>query len=251
MLHIVAYSGGLSSFEVARILVKQYGPTNVLCVFTDTLTEDEDLYRFLADTLQKLDCGFEALVDGRNIWEVFNDVSFMGNSRIDPCSAKLKREMFRKFLATKDPKTCILYYGIGSQEAHRIETIRERWAPFRVEAPLITLGTTKEQILFELEKLGINPPRLYEMGFEHNNCGGFCVKTGQRQMALLLKTLPDRYMWHEQEQEKLFKRIGQHGFIRRTVHGRLSYLSLKQFREIVESGEKVQMFQDGSCGCFT
>lgn len=251
MTHVVAYSGGLSSFEVARLLVAEHGPSDVLCVFTDTLTEDEDLYRFLFETNEYLQCELELLMDGRNIWEVFNDVKFMGNSRIDPCSAKLKREVFKKFLASKDPATHILYYGIGVTEKHRIGAIRERWAPFRVEAPLIALETTKEQMLLELDKIGIEPPRLYDMGFEHNNCGGFCVKTGQRQMALLLKKLPERYAWHEQEQEKLFAKIGPHGFIRRTVAGELSYLSLKQFRELVESGDKVQMFQDGSCGCFT
>lgn len=251
MTHIVAYSGGLASFEVARLLCQQHGPTTVRCVFTDTLTEDEDLYRFLTETIATLGCDFEHLIDGRNIWQVFEDVSFMGNSRIDPCSKHLKREMFRKYLKTQDATECTLYYGIGAHEAHRIDAIHERWLPFRVKAPLIALGTTKEHILLNLQARGIEPPRLYDLGFEHNNCGGFCVKTGQRQMLHLLKTIPDRYAWHEAQQERLFARIGSHGFIRRTVKGVTEYLSLKQFRELTERGEQVQMFQDGACGCFS
>ncbi len=28
------------------------------------------------------------------------------------------------------------------------------------------------------KNFGIEPPRLYKMGFKHNNCGGACVKAG-------------------------------------------------------------------------
>lgn len=255
MIHLIAYSGGLSSFLTAHMVVQQHRPESVRCVFTDTMTEDEDLYRFLAETLTFLGCDYVHLADGRNIWEVFNDVKFMGNNRIDPCSALLKREVFRQYLEDKDPTEHIIYYGIGAHEAHRMKTIADRWAPFSVEAPLIATGWTPDQIQNQavtvLESANIDPPRLYELGFEHNNCGGFCIKTGQRQMSNLLLVLPDRYRWHEEEQEKLFAKIGPHGFIRKTTRGQMAYLSLKQFRESLEQGEKPQMFQDGSCGCFT
>lgn len=252
MIHLVAYSGGLSSFAVADYLVRQYGPESVLCVFTDTRTEDEDLYRFLDDTERFLGCGFVRLADGRNIWEVFRDVRFQGNSRIDPCSKILKREIFRQWLGEHhSPGSTTLYYGIGAHEAHRIKSIRERWAPYAVEAPLIDFPLTQDQIIHRLEEIDIVPPRLYEMGFEHNNCGGFCVKTGQRQMKLLLEVMPERYAWHEAQQDALFAEIGPHGFIRKTTDGQLAYLSLKQFRQMVERGEKVQMFEDGACACFS
>lgn len=251
MKRIIAYSGGLSSWETARLCVAEFGPAEVECVFTDTLTEDEDLYRFLTDTIAHLGCAFVHLKDGRNIWQVFNDVRFMGNSRVDPCSKHLKREMFRKYLRDIDPATTVLYYGIGASEAHRVPPIVERWLPFEVQAPLVARGTTKEQILHTLGQLGIDPPRLYDLGFEHNNCGGFCVKGGQRHQLHLLKTLPERYAYHEWEQEKLFERIGPYGFIKKTRNGVIEYLSLKQFRELIEAGEKPEMYQDGACACFS
>ncbi len=250
MRRIVAFSGGLSSFEVARRLVLEYGPEAVECVFTDTKTEDEDLYRFLRETIAYLGCPLVTLADGRDIWQVFEDVRFHGNSRVDPCSRILKREMFAKYLEGADKSTTILYYGIGASEAHRFDRLVERWVGWHVEAPLIATGTTKEQILVELDKIGIAPPRLYEMGFEHNNCGGFCVKTGQRQMEHLLKVMPERYAYHEAKQEALFKIIEPHGFIRRTTNGGLAYLSLKQFRELVEAKQPIQRFEDGACACF-
>lgn len=253
MRRIVAFSGGLGSFETARQLVERHGSASIECVFTDTKTEDEDLYRFVDETIAFLGCKLVKLADGRDIWDVFEDVSFQGNSRIDPCSRILKRELFARYLkdSNADAATSILYYGIGEHEKHRTTALIERWAPFSVQFPLIESETTKEHILTTLDKIGILPPRLYEQGFEHNNCGGFCVKTGQKQMAHLLRVNPHRYAYHEGRQERLFKRIGQHGFIRRTVGGEIRYLSLREFREMVESGEVVQKFQDGACACFS
>jgi hypothetical protein len=251
MNHIIAYSGGLSSWATAQWCKKQFGADSIECVFTDTLTEDEDLYRFLDETIKQLGCKFIHLADGRNIWQVFNDVSFMGNSRIDPCSRILKRELFKTYLKDFDPSNTTLYYGIGYQEQHRLIALIERWAPFSVQAPLIALESTKEQILWQLDQIGIKPPRLYDLGFEHNNCGGFCIKTGQRQMLQLLTTLPERYKWHEEEQEKLFTKIGPHGFIRQTINGEMKYLSLKEFRLQVETKQQLQLFQDGACACFS
>ena len=86
MKQIVSYSGGLGSFMAAHLTVAKHGKENTLLVFTDTKTEDEDLYRFLNQTSDALGCEFITLADGRNIWEVFTDVRFQGNSRIDPCS---------------------------------------------------------------------------------------------------------------------------------------------------------------------
>ena len=57
---------------------------------------------------------------------------------------------------------------------------------------------------FELaKKEGIKPPRLYEMGFAHANCGGFCVKGGHSAFAHLLKHFPDRYEYHSKKEEEM------------------------------------------------
>lgn len=251
MKRIISYSGGLGSFMAAKMTADRYGADNCHLLFTDTKTEDEDLYRFIRQTSKALKVQLTSICDGRNIWEVFNDHKFMGNSRIDPCSKELKRNLARRFMDQFiTPERGILVVGIGADEKHRMKAIEENWSPYKVEAPLVEKPTSKEQILDVLDDYGIDPPRLYELGFPHNNCGGFCVKTGQAQMALLLKTFPDRYKWHENEQEKLFGKIGSHGFIRRTVNGEVQYLSLRQFRELLEAGEKPDLYPQKGCGCF-
>jgi len=48
--YIVFYSGGIGSWKAAKVAVEKHGKENVRCLFTDTLIEDNDLYRFLLET---------------------------------------------------------------------------------------------------------------------------------------------------------------------------------------------------------
>lgn len=49
------------------------------------------------------------------------------------------------------------------------------------EAPYLS----KVDMLEVLKADGIEPPRLYAMGFAHNNCGGFCCRAGRRKNRLI------------------------------------------------------------------
>lgn len=252
--HVVSYSGGLGSFMSAKRVIDEHGPEGVVLLFTDTLTEDEDLYRFLDETTDKFGIPLTRIADGRNIWEVFNDVRYMGNNRIDPCSRILKRELARKWMQENhpDPDKVILYVGIGWDEEHRMKKIREHWSPYRVEAPLTERPYLDRKDIIEVldREFGIEPVGMYADGFPHANCGGFCIKTGQAQFKLLYEKYPDRYRYHEEEQEKLFEKIGPHGFIRMTVKGKLRYLSLREFREHLEANRSIDLLDYGGCGCF-
>ena len=132
----------------AQLTVAKHGKKNTLLVFTDTKTEDEDLYRFLDETSKALGCELLTLADGRNVWEVFMDVRFQGNNRIDPCSRILKRELFRKWMESKfKPDEAALVVGISHEEKHRMNRIKEHWEPYQVEAPLCEIQLPKEEVL--------------------------------------------------------------------------------------------------------
>ena len=236
----------------AERVMNEHGTSGVVLLFTDTLSEDEDLYRFLNDAEQFFGVKITRIEDGRDIWQVFNDVKFMGNSRVDPCSKHLKRELAKRWMRDNaDPDNSVLYFGISWDEINRMTAIEKNWHPYPVSAPLLDPPYLKKaDMLRHITDLGIAPPRLYKMGFAHNNCGGFCIKTGQAQFAQLLREMPDRYIYHEQKQEELFKVIGKHGFIRVTKAGVLQYMTLKEFRHHVEEKGEIDLFDIGGCGCF-
>lgn len=252
MRFIVQYSGGVGSWLTAKKLIDYHGADKVTLLFADTKMEDEDLYRFLRETVDQFGCELVTIADGRNPWEVFRDKRFIGNTRIDPCSLILKRDLLRAWIdANADPDEDFIALGIDFMEIHRFHNAIERWKPFRLIAPLCTPPyPTKDDGLEMLARVGIAPPRLYAIGFPHNNCGGFCVKAGHAQFALLLRELPERYAWHEEQEELTRQAIGKPvAILRSRVGGRTVPLTLRRFREAREAQQSFDATDWGGCGC--
>lgn len=255
MKQVVMVSGGLVSWAVAEVICTIEKHEDVTLLFADTLIEDPDLYRFLAETSAQLGVEITRLADGRNPWEVFRDVRFIGNTRIDPCSRVLKRENTRQWLTDNcDPEDAVVHIGFGWDEHHRFQKAIPFWAPWTVRAPLLEEGRTwdRTEILKRLSGYGIEPPGLYAAGFPHNNCGGFCVKAGQAQFKLLLEKYPERYAWHEEQERLTQTHIGTDATILRDRRGGTTKpLSMKTFRErLVAEGKIDDEYDWGGCACF-
>jgi len=254
MKHIVSFSGGLGSAITADMVCKQYGKDNVVLLFADTLVEDEDLYQFNKDVVSLLGCRYIRIAEGRTPWQVFNDVKYIGNNRVDPCSKILKRDFLRKYLKNNyTPEECTIWIGIDCTEEHRLKPVVERNKPYSYRSILIenNIFLTNEYKNKWCEINDINIPRLYVMGFAHNNCGGFCVKSGQAQFKKLWEMLPDTYADNEQqEQIAMTKNPSLKPFLRKTINGKLRYLTLKEYREeFLDTGKEVDETDFGGCGC--
>lgn len=257
MRHLVMFSGGAGSYAAAKRVVAEHGPANTLLIFADTKMEDEDLYRFVGEAVAKLGAELITLCDGRDPWQVFFDRRFLGNSRVDPCSETLKRNLIRRWVQDNyTADNAIIYLGIDWTEIHRLKRAEPRWVPFTLRAPLCEKPyLDKRQVLDILREDGIEVPRLYKMGFAHNNCGGFCVKSGQAQFKLLLEKMPDRYAYHEQKEQDIREYLDANVSIltdRRKVNGEESKLpmTLKDFRlRVINDREQVDELDWGGCGC--
>lgn len=255
MKHIVFYSGGLGSWMTALKVIQKHSKENVILLFTDTMMEDEDLYRFLEDTEKDFGIPITRVADGRDVWEVFRDVKFIGNSRIAQCSHLLKQKKSKEWLeANYSPDECVLYLGIDWTEEHRTAAPIKNWHPYRVEFPLCEEPyINKVDVVKELEGRGIALPRLYKMGFSHNNCGGFCVRAGQGHFINLLKQMPDRYKYHEEKEQEMIEFLGRDdvSILTRTRNGVKENITLRQLREEYETApQQIDMFDVGGCGCF-
>lgn len=274
MEHIVFFSGGIGSWAAAKRVAEKQGTDNLHLMFTDTKAEDPDLYRFLYEAAANVGGRLHILEDGRDIWQVFKDVRLMGNSRQDPCSRILKREFADKWIAENfTPDNATFYLGIDWTEEHRYHRTRKikhdngGWI---YKAPLCEAPYLEKADLFDWAKReGLEPPKLYSYGFPHNNCGGFCVKTGQAQFKLLFDRLPYRYLDLEEKELEVYEEIGKNPFIRVAasqlppgaaeeydikIAGKreTAYLTMREFRLIflTASDCQIDLFDFGGCGCF-
>lgn len=155
----------------------------------------------------------------------------------------------------ENPDEVTLYIGLDWTEAHRAKKNIEFWKPYSVQFPMMDEPyLDKEQMCLWVESLGVKRPRLYDLGFQHNNCGGFCVKAGLGHFYNLLQTMPERYAYHEHQQEELFMVLGKRvPFLKRTRNKVTQYIGLKELREEIESKgiDQADLKDVGGCGCFS
>jgi 3'-phosphoadenosine 5'-phosphosulfate sulfotransferase (PAPS reductase)/FAD synthetase len=253
-MHVVLYSGGVSSWAAAKRVADLQGTDDLTLLFTDTMSEDEDTYRFLRESAAEVGGELIEIADGRNIWEVFRDSRVLGNSRIDPCSRILKRELARKWINENcAPLESVVYLGISWDEEHRYLRAKRHWQPYTLLAPLCERPfVTKRGQIQMAEDAGLPIPRLYKMGFPHANCGGGCVKAGAAHFRHLLKEMPDRFAEWERNEESMREFLDRDvSILKDRAGGDARPMTLRELRERVERDEIDEQLQLdwGGCGC--
>jgi hypothetical protein len=247
MKHLVQFSTGLSSAEVAWRLVDRYGRDDVVLMTADTTVEDPDNWRFAGEVRDRLGCEWVRLRDGRTPMQAGRDRKCVPNDRMAVCSQILKRELLRRYLDEHyDPAADLVYIGYGWDEPHRIKAAARYWAPWTMRAPLAE-PPYADDLKAVFRSRGIEPPDLYRYGFAHANCGGGCVRSGQAQWRLLLTVHRNRFLAWETEEEQTRRELGKNVAI---LTERGKPLPLRALRERLDRQPGLFDPDDwGACGC--
>jgi hypothetical protein len=152
-----------------------------------------------------------------------------------------------------NPENSVIYVGIDWTEIHRLPAIVKNYLPFTVEAPLTNPPYKDKQQLIEWAiSEGLKPPRLYNLGFSHNNCDGGCVRAGQGQFKKLLEIMPERFaVWEQKEQEMrdfLGKDVAILSEVKNGVKKPLPLIELRLRAE--NQPQLIDEYDLGGCGCF-
>lgn len=234
--HVIFFSGGKSSFTVANWVKEKFPNDNIVLYFTDTNWEDEDLYRFIDEASDKLKLPMLTHSKGLNPVQLMFKQKVLYNSRIGNCSKILKMKVAADFLKKgilppvvewrnaeylkqelnpleEDFKeNTTLYFGIAWDESHRENPIKKNWQPFKVIMPLIDEVIDNEEVL---KKYNIKRPRLYDLGFTHNNCKGRCVKAGQAHFKNLYTKSPELFEEYKNQEKHLSKYVSFYHYIKK------------------------------------
>lgn len=217
----------------------------------------------LFDSARQLIPGLVRLADGRTPHEVYRDARFLGNSRVAHCSTELKQALADAYVAENfSPTNLVRYIGLDWSEGHRFfgngkkqKGFKKRMAElgWQSEAPLLAPPyLTKPDMLAEMKAEGLKPPRMYEEGFAHNNCGGRCCKAGITHWAHMLLTRPAYFALSEGEENELRDMLGDVSMLSdRAGAGGKKPLPLTTLRKRIEAGAQIDMYEIGGCGCFT
>lgn len=232
VLHVVQASGGIGSWAAAQRVARRQGTDNLVLLFCDTKIEEPSLYLFLHEQAAQLGVPLVQVADGRTPFQVYEQVKFLGNSRIAPCSKILKHQPARRWLhAHTDPANTILYIGIDAHEARRVPGIRAGWKPWTTEFPLLDEPSlTKEDMVAEARALGLRPPDAYAEGFSHANCSGLCVRAGQAHWLRLIDKHPARFAHYEHLEAGFRARYGDVAILKQRRGGASRPLPLAELR---------------------
>lgn len=208
MKYVASLSGGVASAVATDRAITRYGRENVVIWFADTNWEDDDLYRFLYDCLGRWGGELALYRDGRTPLEVAEDKSIIPNQKIAPCSFALKVAPFKAYIEAQ-PKPLTVLLGLDWKETHRMDAPRRNYEAIEgvtVDYPLEWKPIEFRPYQEVVRAWGIEPPRLYRMGFPHNNCGGRCVKQGVREWQRLALNFPERFAevrdWEQAQRAK-------------------------------------------------
>jgi hypothetical protein len=208
------------------------------------------------------------LAEGRTPWEVFRDVRFLGNSRVDPCSKILKRDMLDRWIEVNCPRpTTIRVVGLGHWERHRffgneLDEADKKHKPglkkllakkgWICEAPLTDRpDISRYDLPLIATRDGLDITSAYDEGFLHDNCGGECVKAGQGHWVRMFRKRRDRFLHAEKKESELREMLGNVAMLKESKGGRKVPLPLSVLRERIEAGDELPLFDGPPCGCFT
>lgn len=248
--HIVSFSTGLSSAITVERVIARYGVENTHIVFMDTKIEDEDNYRFMNEVKKRWP-KITVLAEGRTPYEVAKDAQIIPNNRIAPCTFKLKIELFRKWVerfrgdVTKQYPNATIHIGYDFTEVHRCKATSNAYnrLGWMVDYPLLWKPYEfRDYSVVSRDDWGIEPPRMYVMGYSHANCGGRCVKQGQGDWLRTLINFPERYAEAENWENTMRNHPVRKDYaIMKEVKGGVAYpLTLSQLRRRYEADKEIQ-----------
>ena len=93
--------------------------------------EDEDTLRFVRDAAADLGAPLMARCTAPDIWDVFREKRWLGNTSLAHCSWELKTKPARGWIEANAPECERVIFGIDSTEIHRMAAIARRGSPTR------------------------------------------------------------------------------------------------------------------------
>lgn len=180
------FSCGATSFVATQLAIKKYGTVEI--VYCDTGSEHIDNERFLKDCEKLFGQKITVLKNNKyeSTWDLWEKTKYLVGPGHALCTYELKIKLRKQFLQEND----IQIFGFDFDEIPRAMRFIDNNPDAKIECPLIDEKITKQKAFDLLVETGIQPPEMYVLGFNNNNCIG-CVKGGMGYWQHVRKHFPD------------------------------------------------------------
>ena len=237
MKTICQFSCGAASAVATKLTLQTN--SDAIVVRCDTGSEHPDNERFMKDCEEWFGKKVQVLKSDTfdNIWEVFDKRQYLSGVGGAPCTGEMKRRPGMKIWELGD----IEVFGYTVEEKSRVERFKINNPERIIKCPLIDKRFDKTDCLGMLERVGIEIPVMYKLGFRNNNCIG-CVKAQSVDYwKRIRKHFPYKFEWYALKEREL-----NHAINRVTVKGVKQAVFLDEIEEGDPKGADPQI----SCGLF-
>lgn len=199
---IANFSGGITSAIATKKALKDFPEMKI--VFIDTGSHHPDMGRFINDCSSWFGKEIITLKSAyEDVFDCLRRNKFINSAYGSCCTKLLKTRVRQQYEYENQIDVYIWGFEYSQKEIKRAERIKGKYPEFKHIFPLIDKKITKENALCILEKAGIQKPKMYELGYQNNNCVG-CVKGGMGYWNKIRVDFPEVF----QEMAELEKEIG-------------------------------------------
>jgi hypothetical protein len=172
---IVWYSDGEASAVAAKLAVKKYGSRCEVIKCDTTKSEHPDNERFRLDVERWIGREIELIRSDKyeTVDDVFEQTKYMSGVAGARCTVELKKVPRFAYQRADD----IHIFGLTVDEWSRIEEFKKNNPELTFDWILRDNFIRKSDCRRMLIQAGIEPPVMYELGFDHNNCLACCKAT--------------------------------------------------------------------------
>jgi hypothetical protein len=170
---LVWFSDGAASAVAAKFAIQKYGERVQVLKCDTTSSEHPDNLRFRAEVERWIDRDVTLLHSPayRDIDDVFERTRYMAGNAGARCTTELKKLVRRVYELPDD----VHVFGYTADERKRVRDFVANNPELLCDWLLVERGIRKADCYQMLQDAGIALPKMYAVGFEHNNCLG-CVK---------------------------------------------------------------------------
>lgn len=194
-------SAGVSSFIAGwleRETIDQY-------IYIDIADQHPDSARFIADAEKALGKKIETLKSSEynSVGDVCRAFRFVNSASGAKCTQVLKKRVRKQWEREHKGDEITYVWGMDCNERERAQRLSDSMPEFQHCFPLIERNLTKQDAHAIIQQLGIQRPKMYEMGYSNNNCIG-CVKGGAGYWNKIRIDFPDVFA----DRAKMEREIG-------------------------------------------
>lgn len=185
------FSCGAASAVATKLVLKTM--PDAVIAYCETGAEHPDNERFLRDCEKWFGKEVTRIKseEYNSTWDVWEKRRYLAGIKGAPCTGELKFIPRLNFQLPSD--THIFGYTNDKTDVNRAKRMLETYPDMKQRHPLIEYGLDKSACLAMVMNAGIEPPIMYSLGFQNNNCIP-CVKaTSPSYWALVRKQFPDEF----------------------------------------------------------